>query len=421
MARKFISFLGTSDYKYCSYTLNETTEKNVRFIQEALIKILCKDFSSEDSLCFMLTEAAKKKHWEAAGEACKNLEEIVNSVYKDKADKPKITVIDIPEGKSEEEIWLIFQKISDLLNENDSVIFDITHGFRSLPMLAFAALNYASFLKNIKLEGIYYGAYEARENENAPIFNLTEFYSLLRWSSAADAFVSYGYSDKLFGLIKETAGSYIGSQKAGDNLKNAVNDLNTVRGKELTEGKGFSRCIKSIDDLRTNDKFSTHPAFEPLFDKINEVFSCFKESEPLNFLYAAKLHLEHGREQQAITLLQEGIITAILQQAKFNFEDRTARETTSKYINQKIIEKRNHATKEWALTDDEKKLIESLEQSSLFAEIISSDIFDKLTGLRNDINHGGYNKSSSASSKIINNAKKYYEEVEDICKKCFAF
>ncbi|UTC61732.1 TIGR02221 family CRISPR-associated protein [Treponema sp. OMZ 787] len=421
MARKFISFLGTSDYKYCSYTLNNITVNNVRFIQEALIRILCEDFSAEDGLCFMLTAAAKKKHWEAVGGNDKNLEDIVNDVYKDKADKPQITVIDIPDGKSEEEIWFIFQKITDLLNEDDSVIFDITHGFRSLPMLAFAVLNYASFLKNIKLEGIYYGAYEAKENENAPIFNLTEFYSLLRWSSAADAFVSYGYSDKLFGLIKETARNYIGSQKAGDNLKDAVNTLNTVRGKEITEGKVFSKCITNINDLRTNDKFSAHPAFEPLFDKINDVFSGFKAEDPLNFLYAAKLHLEHGREQQAITLLQEGIITAILQQVKFNFEDRGVREITSKYINQRIIEKRNHTTKPWLLTDDEKKLIQSLEQSSLFAEVISSEIFDKLTGLRNDINHGGYNKSSSAASKIISNVKKHYEEVEDICKKCFAF
>ena len=42
----------------------------------------------------------------------------------------------IPKGQSEQEIWEIFQIVYDRLKSGDEVIFDITHAFRSIPMLA---------------------------------------------------------------------------------------------------------------------------------------------------------------------------------------------------------------------------------------------------------------------------------------------
>ena len=52
MGRKvFMSFLGTNDYLDCNY-YDESNPKlkvnNVRFIQEALIKLYCKDFGKGD-------------------------------------------------------------------------------------------------------------------------------------------------------------------------------------------------------------------------------------------------------------------------------------------------------------------------------------------------------------------------------------
>lgn len=39
--------------------------------------------------------------------------------------------------------------------EGDEIIFDITHSFRSIPMLAITIMNYAKVLKNCKLKEVY--------------------------------------------------------------------------------------------------------------------------------------------------------------------------------------------------------------------------------------------------------------------------
>ncbi len=68
--------------------------------------------------------------------------------------RASISNVDIPMGASEQEIWNIFNIVLDQIRENDFVVFDITHAFRSIPMLAIVILNYAKVIKNIRLTGI---------------------------------------------------------------------------------------------------------------------------------------------------------------------------------------------------------------------------------------------------------------------------
>ena len=84
--------------------------------------------------------------------------------------------IKIPNGDYEEEIWEIFESVYNVLKDGDEVYFDITHAFRSIPMLVMVLINYAKFLKNIKVKSITYGNWEARDSENfAPIMDLITF------------------------------------------------------------------------------------------------------------------------------------------------------------------------------------------------------------------------------------------------------
>ena len=41
--------------------------------------------------------------------------------------------VPIPEGRSEEELWQIFDICVAQVAEGDQIILDVTHGFRSLP------------------------------------------------------------------------------------------------------------------------------------------------------------------------------------------------------------------------------------------------------------------------------------------------
>jgi len=68
-----------------------------------------------------------------------------NELEKEKNYKYKS--IEIVKGKDEEEIWAIFQKIYDVLEENDEVTFDVTHSYRFLPMLGLLLLQHPQFYK----------------------------------------------------------------------------------------------------------------------------------------------------------------------------------------------------------------------------------------------------------------------------------
>lgn len=63
MAKVFFSFLGISDYKSCNYVLAGEKVSNVQFVQEALVKLLCKDWTEEDKVVIFLTEVAKERNW----------------------------------------------------------------------------------------------------------------------------------------------------------------------------------------------------------------------------------------------------------------------------------------------------------------------------------------------------------------------
>ena len=186
MARKFISFLGTGNYQPCKYRLNDALSSEVTFIQEALADKLCRDYSAEDSICIFVTKEAKKKYWQALYNQLSGLNLSC-----------KIIPTDIADSKTQADIWNLFQTLYDAIDEGDSIIFDLTHSFRYLPMLFFSILNYAQYLKHISVEGIYYGAYEARTDAAAPVFDMLDAYTVMQWANAADAFTSYGIADKL--------------------------------------------------------------------------------------------------------------------------------------------------------------------------------------------------------------------------------
>jgi CRISPR-associated DxTHG motif protein len=121
----------------------------------------------------------------------------------------QIVEVDIPDGKSEEELWEIFEAISKAVQEGDEIVFDITHGFRSLPMIALLTIAYLKQVKGVKVQHVVYGVYE-RDNPMAPILDLTPFADLLDWLAAAKMFTATGDSSELGRLIQDVQTTPIG-------------------------------------------------------------------------------------------------------------------------------------------------------------------------------------------------------------------
>ena len=101
---------------------------------------------------------------------------------------------DIPNGNSTTELWEIFNVCENAVDEEDEIILDITHAFRSLPLLTFTVSAYLRQVKQVKLKRVIYGAFEAQDKvrNETPIFDLTPFVALLNWTNAVNIFQRSG-------------------------------------------------------------------------------------------------------------------------------------------------------------------------------------------------------------------------------------
>lgn len=152
--RKIITFLGDRGALQTTYSYNGNLYVGGVFA-EAL-----RQFCQYDTMLVCVTEKAKENTW---------------SVLEALAD-PCIKPIDIPTGRTTDEMWQTFKIITEYVDENDRVIFDITHGLRSLPFLVFLFAAYLKAAKNVTIEAIYYGALELGNSRNgipAPVIDLS--------------------------------------------------------------------------------------------------------------------------------------------------------------------------------------------------------------------------------------------------------
>lgn len=115
----------------------------------------------------------------------------------------------IPYGLNQNEQLEIFRRISqtfdEVIEQNDEIILDITHSFRSLPLFSTSVINYLNDVKDKKavVSKVLYGMLDAmREfNDIAPIIDITSTIELNQWSKAAYAFKEYGKGYLLADLL----------------------------------------------------------------------------------------------------------------------------------------------------------------------------------------------------------------------------
>ncbi|MBF0259994.1 MAG: TIGR02221 family CRISPR-associated protein [Desulfamplus sp.] len=363
MAKAFISFLGTGDYLNCRYSIGKQPGNLVKYVQEDIIYRFCREWNQEDEIRIFTTDEAKQQNWDDNGHKDRKTSKIkINQGLGKRLENMRLTAsvkrYAIPVGNSEDEIWSIFQTVYESLGNGDEIIFDITHSLRSIPMLFMVLVGYARLLKNISVQGIYYGAFESLghpsvvekmdENERvAPVFDLTSFEKLIEWTSATQSFVKNGSAAELASLakrdisavMKTTSGEsdYIEGNKAiAQEIGNIVNGINAIshnimlsRGAEII-GYDYGRIKENLKTLQTSDIFIKPLA--PLMQVIEKKLDAFIKNDINNSFKAVEWCVEHGLYQQVITILLENMITFILSEEGLEWGVKDNREAASDAI-----------------------------------------------------------------------------------------
>ena len=193
-----LSFLGAGEYFKSHYELEGKTSEETSCIQ----KVIRQSLPPETKCLVFCTRLAKEKNWE-------NLCQAFATATPTPLPPPEC--VDIPDGKTVDELWHIFDTIQARIPEGAELIFDVTHSFRSLPVIVTELLNYLVVVKKCRLAGWYYGAFEARDLEAnvSPIFDLTPFFELNEWTSAIAEFRDDSSARHLAELVRRKLNPFL--------------------------------------------------------------------------------------------------------------------------------------------------------------------------------------------------------------------
>lgn len=435
MSRKvFISFLGTTDYFPSRYYRGKKFCSDVeKYFQIAALQYVQRQatWTNDDIAYILLTKSAEERNWLDNGHKDRegNIKENdgLESCLKNSHFPFKYQAVpNIPEGKNEKEIWQIFKTIHELIKEDDELYFDITHGYRYLPMLVVVLGNYSKFLEKAKVAHILYGNYEGRdkdENGNfitparSPIVDLQSFSTLQDWTYAVADFINNGNADRMSTLTYDLSAPLIkkGHERADAlnrlvlSIKDFAKDMETCRGQNIVESdniRALNENLRNLQSLLQNDnEASVDELLIPVFGKIKEMVSSFDTAPNiLNGFMAVGWCIDHRLYQQAITILQESVKNYFCSMLSYDIKDDTKR---------KAIEALLEAAKYTSayMLPVEIGLPKGGTKWSAAMKDIASD-YDALRKLRNDFNHSGFNERPSTPSTIEDTIKSKYESIK---------
>lgn len=431
MSRVYLAFLGTNDYLPCTYFKDDSELRDVRFVQEATLLFFCQEWTRDDRILIFTTDEAARKNWQDEGHKDRETKKPLKrkglkKCIEDLNLSTPYESVPIPEGKSEQEIWDIFGKVFGQLNQCDEVVFDITHAFRSIPMLAIVVLNYAKVMKDITLQGISCGAFEVLgsihqtremplDKRRVPILDLTAFDVLMDWSFAVDRFLGAGdavpacslASRAMTPILRETEGQHRDAsfiRTVAKKLQEFSITLSTCRGLKIS---GVVSALK--EQMSKTERIQVLPPFHPLFERIKAQMDLFKGDIILDGIQAARWCLQHNLIQQGYTILQEILVTHFVIKVGENPEKQENRDIASQAVTIHLkdlpeIDWRHQSAKNPVITRKFLRLYQT--QDNLV------EVFNQLSNCRNDLNHAGHRSNAMGADRFREKLSELLDKAE---------
>ncbi len=461
--KHFISVLGTGPYSDAKY-MCDGEGVLTPFIQEAVLALKIKELEQGDRVTIFVTKESMACNWEdrpysdrerkIAEADARDLPEIREGLraklkrkYEPFMDENSVSLI--PIGADEKQMWEIFRCINETLSEGEELYIDITHALRHIPILMLAVATFARVVKNIKIAGIYYGAFEtAAVNEEgikeAPIYDLLPFVDMIDWAQAVNSFIKYGNSDQireLYNMKKRTI-PYKANElnKVLIELQNITHGLETSRGfmdekatnissirKAYQEYKTAYELMVDMDNRPKNIEKQQKDAIQPLgelFHVINEAVSVFDVNSNLELgIEAIRWAIDKKKTQQGFTALEETVKTFLcnyyeINESKEKYRDGLVKSICNSlnymYEKEWTVEMREACFAKWnerheTLLADEPELLDKAHRIMLDVPQKLVTLLANISDSRNSINHFGYSNKNKACTELDKSLKVYFD------------
>ncbi len=399
---KLLSFLGTGKRTETTYTFRGK-KCTTPVIQEALC-----DFFSPDAVILFVTGRAYQESYPAVAERV-----------------PGCRPVDIPDGRSEKELWEIFSIVAGQVEPGDQIIFDITHGFRSLPFIAFLSSAYLKEVRKARIGAVVYGAFEAGTTIETPVFDLTPFTSILDWMGAVRSFMVHGDAGEIQNLVREIA-SMAYQETAGPNRPRKIQQLANqmesfslaTRMAQPVESLGIACSIVGSLPDAAGEVAEFAPPLQFILDQVEGISRlCAKGSGPEKltpgYLRAQRnlvsYQIEKGLYMQAVTLSREWIVSLLIL-AKGDPEswlEENTRQAAERALTGGIMKLR----REKYTPSEYSGWFESLD---CFRDVVRA--WDSITGIRNSLAHCGMRLKREKSMKFREKIEKIPAILESLEK-----
>lgn len=376
-SRRLICFLGKNKYGAVRYRFGGEDNDRVSSVTPWVSRAIGEIVGHPSEIFVVATREAWK--FTPNGETQSNSERLARS-FKE-AGFPKPIYKRIEQGS----IWDQFNILKDLIRAPAAeVMLDISYGFRSIPFFAAAVTAFIRAIeKNPPNIRIFYGAYDDRKDDIAPLLEFTEFIALLDWTQALRMFLHTGRAEEAVMLTTKPALDSEPLHELSEAMKAFSLDLQTLRtGNLLIERDGQQSSAKRLSRAVEAARSDARSYLPPLAGVLNELV---KTVEPLTsdiqnlsgddghkaVSALAHLYLSVGRYLEAAVTIREGGINKCA-------SDEALRPGASDF-------NKNHRDKA------EKRAGKNNTNSET----------QEIKAIRNDMSHAQYVKNPKSASEII--------------------
>ena len=218
--------------------------------------------------------------------------------------------------------------IEQELAQNDELIVDITHAFRSLPLYLMNLLIYLHNVsnKNITISHITYGMLDiSRELGYAPVVELSDIMTINDWITGASSLSNSGDGYQIAELLRNEGRTDVASR-----LTSFSNTMN------ISHLGGIWRQIGNIAAMK-NFKFDPIPEkiIPPVIKQFSKQFSS-KDKLSIFQLQVARWQFNHSNYSASFLSVLESIVTFVCEEEGWDTDDITPREKAKQILCWKI-------------------------------------------------------------------------------------
>ena len=291
------------------------------------------------------------------------------------------------DNNTSKDLFDCYTSITDQVREENNILFDITHGFRSMPVLLYQSLQYSLSKATNRSVNIVYGELDLIDIAKGYARDLSEYWTYSELSIALSVFKTKLDGFKLAELIEPYWSS---GSKAIRRLSEIVQTNFALQIEEV------ARQLKNSLDRYPENAPGWLAQIKPLIKEICELVDRTSIAQTL-YNYSIFLY-KHNLNVQAIITLQVAVESAIVE----------------KYGSLGLI-----GNYDWWMDSGDKKLKEIKRENKKNIK----EPLDELESLRNQVAHGGgmsrnenFPKAENLI-KIYKHAKRGFENlVEELSK-----